>query len=67
MVSNDPFISDEIGGGEGGECRDAQRGRQAGPVSSAIFIMVITEYSMGLTPRLFSSYTSGSYVKFQKR
>lgn len=29
----------------------------AGPVSSATFIMVITEYSMGLTPRLLSSYT----------
>lgn len=29
----------------------------AGPVSSAIFIMVITEYSVGLTLRLPSSYT----------
>lgn len=43
-----------------GECRDVQRGRRQVRVSSAIFIMVITAYSMELTPRLFSSYTFGS-------
>lgn len=49
MVSNDPFISDEIG-------ENAATWETAGPVSRVIFIMVITERSMELTPRLLSSY-----------